>query len=74
MSVSTKGIFETIKQYTTILEKRTPQPFASWCRNNRLKFLNKKDTVVKGVRERELYIMEEIYHGTQIIEFNQKKK
>lgn len=60
-------------QYSTIFERRTAQAFATWCRNNRIKFLNKKGNVVKGIRVRDLYVMEEISYGTPIVEFNQKK-
>ncbi|KAG2228722.1 hypothetical protein INT48_007455, partial [Thamnidium elegans] len=66
LSVSTKNIYDTIMQYSTIFERRTAQSFANWCRNNRIKFLNKKSNVIKGTRVRELYIMEEIYYDNLI--------
>ncbi|KAG0980959.1 hypothetical protein G6F29_007434 [Rhizopus arrhizus] len=53
-------------QYSTIFERRTAQAFATWCKNNRIKFLNKKGNVVKGIRVRDLYVMEEIYYDNLI--------
>lgn len=62
-TVSTKDIYETISQYTAVFEKRTPQSFATWCKNKRLPFLNGNEIRKDGIRSRELYIMEDIYYG-----------
>lgn len=60
---STRNIYETISKCTAVFEKRTPQSFATWCKNKRLSFLNGKEIRQDGTRLRELYIMEDIYYS-----------
>lgn len=66
LTVSTKDIYDMVTKYSSIFERRTPQSFAAWCRNNRMKFMNKKDHSVNGKRVRELYVLDEVYHDNLI--------
>lgn len=62
MEIYCKMLVSTMTRSYVILlylKRRTPQAFATWCRN-RVKFLNEKSDVVKGIRVRDLYVMEEI--------------
>lgn len=61
--ISTKNIFELTEENSQVLSNKTSLAFTRWCSSNKLKFLN---TIVDrnyGARKRNLFVMDEIYHG-----------
>lgn len=71
--ISTKDVYNTIKIYSIVFEKRTSQSFAAWRKNRRLPFLNGREIRRDGIRLRELYTMEDAYYGNSE-KHNWKKK
>jgi uncharacterized lipoprotein YajG len=61
--LSTKSIFDTVTEHTSVSDKRTAQSFARWCSNNRLSFLKAEENRKGTTRKRELYVMDDIYYG-----------
>ena len=46
-----------------VLINKTSLAFTRWCSSNKLKFLNAIEDKNHGARKRNLFVMDEIYHG-----------
>ncbi|KAG2203630.1 hypothetical protein INT47_011724 [Mucor saturninus] len=60
--VATKDIFETITQYTSLFDHRTPQYFAKWCSTHSVSFLKAKPDKNSSSRKRQLYVLDDSYY------------
>lgn len=61
--VTTRELFDTINECTTIFEHKTLMSFVRWCSTRKTLFLRTKDSGNTPNRNREPNVMNDIHHG-----------
>ncbi|KAI8878768.1 hypothetical protein K501DRAFT_277165 [Backusella circina FSU 941] len=59
---TTKYIFELVKENLTVFSSKILLAFTRWCSNSSLKILNVKEDRNHGIRQRNIFVMDEIYY------------